>query len=76
MSLREMMFSCRMCLSNLSSRYVRLASTGVEKGFMICGPEGRRVHRDKGLSCQVSGTRKNKPHLLDCDRSVGELVFG
>jgi hypothetical protein len=24
-----------MCLSSLSSRYVRLLSTGVEKGFMI-----------------------------------------
>lgn len=28
-------FSCRMCFSSLSSRYVRLLSTGVEKGFMI-----------------------------------------
>lgn len=28
-------FSCRMCLRSLSSRYVRLERTGVEKGFMI-----------------------------------------
>lgn len=28
-------FSCRRCLSSFSSRYVRLASTGVLKGFMI-----------------------------------------
>lgn len=28
-------FSCRRCLSSLSSRYVRLARTGVLKGFMI-----------------------------------------
>lgn len=28
-------FSCLMCLSSLSSLYVRFASTGVEKGFMI-----------------------------------------
>lgn len=28
-------FSCRRCLSSFSSRYVRLDSTGVEKGFMI-----------------------------------------
>lgn len=35
MSESEMMFSCRMCLSSLSSRYVRLARTGVLKGFMI-----------------------------------------
>lgn len=28
-------FSCRRCLSSFSSRYVRLASTGVLKGFII-----------------------------------------
>jgi hypothetical protein len=35
MSLSEMTFSCRRCLSSFSSRYVRLARTGVLKGFMI-----------------------------------------
>jgi hypothetical protein len=35
MSLKVMTFSCRRCLSSLSSLYVRLARTGVEKGFMI-----------------------------------------
>lgn len=35
MSDSEMMFSCRMCLRSLSSRYVRFARTGVEKGFII-----------------------------------------
>ena len=34
MSLRQMIFSCRMCFSSLSSRYVRFASTGVLNGFM------------------------------------------
>lgn len=28
-------FSCRRCLSSFNSRYVLLASTGVENGFMI-----------------------------------------
>jgi hypothetical protein len=31
----ELTFSCRMCLSSLSSLYVRLLKTGVLKGFMI-----------------------------------------
>ena len=35
MSLKVMTFSCRRCLSSLSSRYVLFARTGVEKGFMI-----------------------------------------
>jgi hypothetical protein len=35
MSLKVMTFSCRRCLSSLSSLYVRLARTGVEKGFII-----------------------------------------
>ena len=35
MSLNEMTFSCRRCLSSLSSRYVRFARTGVLKGFII-----------------------------------------
>lgn len=32
---REPTFSCCMCFNSLSSRYVRLLSTGVLKGFMI-----------------------------------------
>lgn len=35
MSLSEMTFSCLRCLSSFNSRYVRLARTGVLKGFMI-----------------------------------------
>ena len=35
MSLSEMTFSCLRCFSSFSSRYVRLARTGVLKGFMI-----------------------------------------
>lgn len=31
----QLTFSCRSALSNLSSRYVRLANTGAENGFMI-----------------------------------------
>jgi len=31
----QLTFSCRRCLRSLSSRYVRLDRTGVEKGFMI-----------------------------------------
>jgi len=33
--MEELTFSCRKCLSSLSSRYVRFDRTGVEKGFMI-----------------------------------------
>ena len=34
-SMRALTFSCLICLSSLSSLYVLLLSTGVEKGFMI-----------------------------------------
>ena len=34
-SKKQLTFSCRKCLSSLSSLYVLLLNTGVEKGFMI-----------------------------------------
>ena len=51
-----------MCFSSLSSRYVRLARTGVENGFMI-------------WSIQVRASPR-RPDLFDRDRRARELVLG
>ena len=74
MSLSEMTFSCLRCFSSFSSRYVRLARTGVLKGFMIFliateepvswsfAELGTRV-RDKGCMVGVVRTIRGQRHL-------------
>lgn len=69
-------FSCLRCLSNLSSRYVRLDRTGVLNGFMIfltatLWPVSWSFAELRGSASELTARREALPDEAECTHANG-----